>query len=192
MRDAITVWLFHHFEIDSSLAGDLLEECASGRSAGWYWAQVLRAVLTSIWRPIRSHKLLTLRAIAVGCGANAIWFFLWSRFLPVGMSSSPGSAGTHTILSLSLIFITQFVTGYLIARTHRAHALSMVIIFSAWLLVWFVGDNLSDLTRLVMDSLDQPRFRPYLAWYLVPILIEQFGLLFGGLMVRPSIKSVNG
>ena len=30
-------WLFERLGLDAALAGDLIEECAAGRSVFWYW-----------------------------------------------------------------------------------------------------------------------------------------------------------
>ena len=47
---AVAEWLLEHLVLRSNneaLAGDLLEEFRQGRSAGWYWRQVLIAIFTS-------------------------------------------------------------------------------------------------------------------------------------------------
>ena len=43
----VATWIFEHLRpagCDEALAGDLLEEFRSGRSAGWYWFQVIAAL----------------------------------------------------------------------------------------------------------------------------------------------------
>src|SRR6266513_1549912 len=88
---AIAAWMFERLGIDVSLAGDLLEECARGRSTIWYWRQVLIAIWIGIWGAVFDHKLLALRAVATGCAVNAVWIFLWLKFLPapLGLPSMP-------------------------------------------------------------------------------------------------------
>jgi hypothetical protein len=49
-----------------SLVGDLQEEYESGRSAGWYWRQVLRAVTVAIARQMHAHRWETVRGIVAG------------------------------------------------------------------------------------------------------------------------------
>ena len=56
-----TVWIFERLGLDVALAGDLLEERACGRSAIWYWRQVLIAIWIDIWVAIRDHKVLAVR-----------------------------------------------------------------------------------------------------------------------------------
>jgi hypothetical protein len=173
---AITVWMFDRLDLDGALAGDLLEERARGRSIVWYWSQVLIAIWTSIWSTVFAHKLLALRAVATGCAANGVWLFLWMKFLHLGLPLSPPDTKRLMIQSVAcllIILLTQTLTGWIVARTHRAHAIPMVVVFATWLVLWYVGGTLSG---------NEPRFLPHLAWYLTPIAVEIAGLLCGGIL----------
>ena len=79
------------------------------------------------------------------------------------------------------ILLTQTSTGWIVARTHRAAAIPMVVVFVTWLTLWFFADSFSEAKRLLVNSIDQPRFRMYLAWYLTPIALEIVGILCGGI-----------
>jgi hypothetical protein len=51
------LWLLQHFaaaRYRESLAGDLIEQCARGRSRGWCWRQVLAALALAPASAIRS------------------------------------------------------------------------------------------------------------------------------------------
>jgi hypothetical protein len=181
LSHAATVWMLERLGLDSALAGDLLEESARRRSNIWYWRQVLMAMWTGVWGAIFGHKLLALRAVATGCAVNGLWLFLWSKFLPIGLSYFP-SMSLESIASLLLILLTQVATGWVVARTHRAHAIPMVLVFAIWLVIWFAVDTRSEFERLLVNSIDQPRFRVYLAWYFMPMSVEMIGLLFGGII----------
>jgi len=70
---ALATWLLQHFtfgEVDEALAGDLLEELRSGRSAGWYWGQVLAAISVS-WR-----------RDAISCSSACSFAALWAILTP--------------------------------------------------------------------------------------------------------------
>jgi hypothetical protein len=175
--------MFERLGLDVALAGDLLEECARGRSTAWYWKQVLAAIWTGIWGAIFHHKLLALRAVATGCAVNGVWLFLWLNFLHLRLTVMPPDTRpllVESIAYLSILLFTQAATGWIVARTHRPHAIPLVLVFALWLVVWFLVDD-SPVIRLALNSIDQPRFRQYLAWYLAPIFIEVAGLLLGGI-----------
>jgi hypothetical protein len=174
LSHAAAVWMLERLGLDSALAGDLLEESARRRSTIWYWRQVLMAMVTGVWGAIFGHKLLALRAVATGCAVNGLCLFLWSKFLPTVPSMS--------LTSLLIILLTQVATGWVVARTHREHAVPMVLVFSIWLVIWFAVGTRSEVERLLVNSIDQPRFRVYLAWHFMPISTEIIGLLFGGII----------
>ena len=77
----VASWILERFAVldnYAALSGDLTEEYRSGRSAGWYWRQVLVAILVGVWKEILDHKLLTIRAIATG------WFVEYWIYFPFG------------------------------------------------------------------------------------------------------------
>jgi hypothetical protein len=188
---AAAAWILERLGLDVALAGDLLEECARGRSAFWFWKQVLLAAWASIWGVIFDHKVLALRAVATGSAVNGVWFYLWRRFLHIGLSVAP-RLSMDFFASLLIILLAQTSTGWIVARTHRAHAIPMVFVFVVWLALWYPANvDFRYLRMLLVDSIDQPRFRGYLAadiaWILVPILAELAGLLIGGAVgARPG------
>ncbi|MGA7340925.1 MAG: hypothetical protein WBE72_15760 [Terracidiphilus sp.] len=66
-------WILEHRmpgERDQALAGDLLEEFRSGRTALWFWRQVLSAVFLRCWRELLIHRSAMLFAV------------LWSMLTP--------------------------------------------------------------------------------------------------------------
>ena len=182
---AITAWMFDRLDLDGALAGDLLEERARGRSTFWYWRQVLIAIWTNIWSTVFAHKLLALRAVATGCAVNGVWLFFWSKFLHLGLPVSPPDTKPlmiESVACLLIILLTQTLTGWIVARTHRTHAIPMVVVFVTWLVLWYLGGTLSG---------NEPRFLPHLAWYLTPIAVEIVGLLCGGILGSRRQKGGN-
>jgi hypothetical protein len=178
---AIAVWLFERLGVDAALAGDLLEECARGRSTIWYWRQVLIAIWIGIWSAIFDHKVLALRAVATGCAVNGVWLFLWSNFLHFGLPARPPDTKQLMIQSIAcllIILLTQTVTGWIVARTHRAQAIPMVVVFAIWLVLWYLGGAFSG---------QEPRLLSHFPWYVTPISTVVAGLLVGGIVgARPK------
>jgi hypothetical protein len=66
-------WLLEQLASQEPLVGDLTEEYARGRSRAWYWKELLVAVLVGGFEDIREHKLVTLRAVAVGWAFLIFW-----------------------------------------------------------------------------------------------------------------------
>lgn len=77
---ALAAWLLDHMVIggrNDALAGDLLEEFQRRCSPGWYWRQVLGAILASAAGQFRSHwKSLSLDAVLIW-----IWTYYSLLFL---------------------------------------------------------------------------------------------------------------
>ena len=66
---AVATWLLEHFRSGSRneyITGDLMEAYQRGCSRGWYWKQVLAAIIVSLCQEVVTHPVLALRAIAVG------------------------------------------------------------------------------------------------------------------------------
>jgi hypothetical protein len=65
---SLATWLLEHLvrreDIDA-LAGDLMEEFGRGRSARWYWYQVLVALLVSFLEELRTGWIAILFAVVV-------------------------------------------------------------------------------------------------------------------------------
>lgn len=73
----LATWLLSRFEpIDTNeaLIGDLAEHYHQGKSAAWYWKQVLAAIVVSIFNDARNPKQLDIRAVIAG------WIVFWTLF----------------------------------------------------------------------------------------------------------------
>src|SRR5262245_12488179 len=57
--------------LDDALVGDIVEEWNRGRSAVWFWRQVIVAITSTVTTTIRENRLLSARAIIAG------WAVLW-------------------------------------------------------------------------------------------------------------------
>ena len=179
---AIATWLLERSRLDIGLIGDLSEERENGRSAIWYWRQVLAAVAVSVWGDIRAHKVPMLGAVMTGVGVETVLWGLHNAFLEPWLPKGPMTSFRPWTANLLILAFTQVVTGWLIARTHRAWPAPSLVTFLASSLTWWAYQNFSLIGRLALDSIDQPRFRIYLLYHLSNILVATFGVLLGGLL----------
>lgn len=129
---ALAGWLLDRFGVpqaNESLMGDLVEERGSGRSALWFWRETFAAIAASVARDLREHKLLAVRAIVTGWALQwawepvwraAAWHELWRTNIEVFVT-----------LSMFNAFAWPVVTGWVVARTHRARQAAMVLAYAA-------------------------------------------------------------
>jgi hypothetical protein len=71
-----------------ALLGDLYEEYQRRRSLAWYWLQIFAAIIVGSWKDIRTHRLLTLRAIVTGVASCVVYLsasFLMAELISAGL-----------------------------------------------------------------------------------------------------------
>jgi hypothetical protein len=159
---AVAAWLLRTFGAGSAiddLLGDLSEEYAAGRTAWWFWWQVLAAIAISLIKEIRMHPVLTARAIGVGwlamfllnLGGSFVQEIIevvgypWprvdvpmyspttgvTRFVPI----STWILIYRPVVSFVRILLTAYLAGWLVGRVHSCHRKSAVLAFLGFLIV---------------------------------------------------------
>jgi len=152
---AFASWLLGHLTSrtkNDALAGDLLEEFIHGRSASWYWRQVLRAILTSFLKELRSASFGLGFALLWSIGVALFWgrsffpsqiqFLLreappwyivfpwpWSTVVEVGFLSALSTVPIALGLSLYLLLLRRFT----ISRYFRGVSLAWVLLVARML-----------------------------------------------------------
>jgi len=190
-------WLLHHLASSpqhESLVGDLIERYHHGHSATWYWRQVVAAILAGVMRDIRDHKLLAIRAVAIGWLLSVLFSF------PVNWMSSAGRAWLIESLTETrrysfwwvfwsgqlpnalLAYVACAISGWIIARLHRGHAMTMVLLFAAAVSVAEYGMASWVLWRQALPPM------PALALILWLLLMigHPIGIVIGGLWALRS------
>jgi hypothetical protein len=123
---ATATWLLDHWtpgKRNEALAGDLLEEFQNGRSARWYWSQVILAIALGWFREFLARPGL-LAFAAIWSMAAPSWFVLTDRIqvdaITILFSKLvyPWSILGYFALSLilPLIFIWIGAAGYLLLQ----------------------------------------------------------------------------
>jgi hypothetical protein len=116
-----------------ALAGDLIEQYRQGRSGAWFCRQVLLAILAGVGKEVRDHKLLAVRAAAVGLA-----FYLLSAFPIIWLAQWLANEGLLRFFwsSIWLTYTACAVSGWIVARLHPAHQLAMVCVYATSLLLF--------------------------------------------------------
>jgi hypothetical protein len=192
-RRGMANWLFERFGVEVALAGDIFEEYDRRRSTIWFARQVLVALFAGLWGHLREDKTLAIRTIFLGLGAGEAFVLLvqypWA--LLQHWLHGPPFAPVPVIATLCFILVTSAAAGWVVARMQRANqAFTLLVFLFVQLLVY--GYYTFDWARmLLVDSLDQPRFRPYLAVYIAQVLTMIAGVVLGGFASPPSKRQIN-
>ena len=184
---ATAAWLFECLDLDAALLGDLVEE-RQRRSAIWYWRQVLFAICAGMWSAIRDHKALALRAVATGFAMEYFVLLLWEHLTgPFNGDELPSVTMGTWVWSNLFVVITQTATGWVVARTHRAHRIAMVSAFLACFSFRYPGPQLFWAIRVLVDwNGIHPAVHPLVVITFVNILLMVVSNLFGGILAQPK------
>ena len=158
-----------------ALLGDLSEDFQHDRSAFWYWAQIVAAIVVGSFRDMRAHWVLALRSIAIGAASFVAYFqvvgiWILNNFHPVVPAS----------LLPWIFFLAGFVwSGWIIGRSHRAYGITLVIPFAAAMGVL----GLTDLARSAMNP------HAWTLWLLLKPLLIPFAILLGGYRAAVRVEA---
>ena len=134
---ALAGWLLRHFTFGphrEALTGDLSEELQSGRSANWYWRQVLSAIAVGALRKSRDSLLALLFSLAWSALYPA-WRLSFARInlthiLPQRWAAIdlPYSTGLHGIAEIipAILFVWLGLLLYFTLRPETFSNLSAV------------------------------------------------------------------
>lgn len=194
----VATWLAERFLTSprrESLIGDLVEQYQEGRSATWYWGQVLRAIVVSLTEELAAHKLLALRAVVVGMATTyflqigpVLWVGVpaedWVIRNVVNCDAAGGGFWCQfwvNQFSFELVLYAACVlTGWIVARLHRRHGIAAVCVFTVAFLVW-------EYVMMALFSQNPPPDRmpvSYTTAYVVAVVGElgrALAILIGGL-----------
>jgi hypothetical protein len=178
----LATWWLERFCLgptNDSLIGDLMEEYERGRSRVWYWRQVLAALSLNFRGEFYSHPLLVARAAATVWSVWYLYAFVFSSSLHRLLIPSPPATGFMWMVGGCTVWAG---IGWIVARLHREYKATMLMVFAISVLVcklpWFYS--------LVVDSLGNARYRPYLLNEFLEMILTFISILMGGLWGVPS------
>ena len=138
---AVATWLLRHFGCspqNEHVIGDLVERYQHGRSRGWYWRQVLIAIVAGFVTEIRLHPVLVIRALLAGIVLlNALRY----EITVTDNSLIPERAWEHQNVLVFIPILTLIAcagSGRLLARMHRPHGRLVLFAFIGWQLLPFL------------------------------------------------------
>jgi hypothetical protein len=137
----IGTWLLQRFASNDALVGDLTEEYRRGRSAPWYWRQVLTAMAMVSFKELGGHKLNAVRAIATGWAvllltfiffgdrvANGLAYQIWGWTREIGYS--PPHVWWPFWITAAFVSYAGFgLSAWVVVRSQREHALPMLLAY---------------------------------------------------------------
>jgi hypothetical protein len=197
-------WLLHRFGVqrqNEALMGDLAEEYRAGKSHMWYWWQTLVAIWVTVVRDVREHKLLALRAVAMGwiLAKAFIWlkYYVIFPFAPYYDHWGP----PFRLAVVQVLILAQWVLlGWLVARAHRSHAAALALmvgvsrIFDIVLsdtYYSFVAPNLvkvySPFAGLHIILKHLPGRSPLVVLLMITFVTQIVLIVAGGLLVKPEM-----
>jgi hypothetical protein len=166
-RPGLAIWFLKHLGLEDAFIGDLVEQRDSGRSTGWFWRQVLIAIL----HVARRHVALTLGTVALG------WVVLWVCFgfllLPFAQLdgyvmtkglAQPYSAGwwLRGILMWIVVGFPFVASGWIVAKIASRTPLLPVLTFA-------VSVSTVMLIALILD--DPGQILDLRMWLTVPLFL---------------------
>lgn len=199
---AFAGWILEHFTFGShneALAGDLLEELHSGRSASWYWRQVFAAIAIRVCE--------ALRASAVPLIFSAAWTMLYPawRFIASdrlihatpdtwSLLAWPCSALAQISYGVvpGVMFVWLGFTVYLLLRRERtgyglirgfSQSLTALLVATI-ILVLYLKDPKADLEYVTRDDF-------YLTFHLWNVSIPLILSLLAALFALPRTARIN-
>ena len=179
----LAIWLLNRFgvlERNESLAGDLLEERASGRSVLWLWRQTIAAIADSVAGELRGHWVLALRAIATGWALNLGWGRVVWAMDRHGMGLTLVGAGyLLELFGLFTFVVWPALIGWIVARTHH-RSVAMVLAWAGCTAAWTIWHLIANYTAL--------HHSPFANQWIVDLELNAWfvlSTLVGGILTRP-------
>jgi hypothetical protein len=179
---ALATWLLEHAGFSTSdgvIAGDLLEEFNRGRSAAWYWRQVLVAIIAGCAGEVRHHRVLAARAILITWAANYGALML-GREVIIELFRHRLLAYHPQLAMWAICFLGGFTSGLIVALLHRGHRNPMLLTGGAALLGW----ALMAIVFLKTGSLQHPLLQ-IAAATVVYYVVALTGFAIGGFLFLP-------
>jgi hypothetical protein len=141
----LAVFLLNEFATNESLEGDLHEEYLAGRSAAWYWRQVLRAVLVEQLHDFDPHDLFApqsrfMQLVMVGlisvCSVFTVKLIGLVILDDAVLRMLIGPHAVRELLRVAMSFAAAVPIGIAIARLHACSRRAALVAFTLSVPLW--------------------------------------------------------
>jgi hypothetical protein len=169
------------------IGGDLIEHYQRGRSAWWYWREVLATIATNTWCEVRQNPLWLIGAVAAGCLVvfsvyqivMPLEYSLLVRYVLDGRQARPGELPLAVFAEEAPFQRRARWTVARCARKSRTPAVFLVAALSVVLGVWAMWQNAQNWPAPLRFSV--------LSWlWLLPADVAL--ILFGGGLLTGGAK----
>jgi hypothetical protein len=92
--------------------------------------------------------------------------------------------GNAWLISIPQVLIVHTLSGWTVARFDRDYRMALVPVFAALQSILTVALGFPMIRLHLVNSIDQPRFRPYLAVDVVLVFLCPLAVLLGGYLGR--------
>jgi hypothetical protein len=180
----IAAWSLRHFGCspnNDAVIGDLDERYRAGRSATWYWRQIVLTIVVSFAQQVWSHKRLTVRALITGWGVFVVsrYGFNLTRELLLALASW-SRYWRHDWITISVqipeVLLSGVLAGWLVARMCRQSQKAMVLAYATY----FAGVQTVWLVHEIRRATLMEPFRSPLIYSIAFITLVSIGILIGG------------
>jgi hypothetical protein len=181
----LAAWLLEHAGFSTSngaIAGDLLEEFNRGRSAAWYWRQVLVAIVVGCATEVRHHRGLAARAILITWAANYGALML-GREVMIELFRRRVLEYHPQAAHWAICFLGGLASGVIVALLERRRRNAMLLTGAAALLGW----ALTAIVILKAGAVQHP-LRQIAGATIVYYLVALTGFAIGGFFFTPAPK----
>jgi len=186
-----------------ALLGDLFEEYQHGRSSAWYWLQIGAAVVVGSWKDVRTHRLLALRAVAVGVAALVVMALMFQPILDTVLRLNdafetawlgPLSRAQREMFGVAVFFVSVTLlfygglaaSGWIVGRLHREHGITLLLPFATLVPLFLV--LFAIVVRLSVPALSQAQ--PFRSWMdFVKLLAIPVSIVLGGYWSTHGVKT---
>jgi hypothetical protein len=187
-------WILNHFGSspnNPAVIGDLDERYNSGSSAGWYWKQVVVAVVVSFFKEIWEHKFRATIAVLTGWVVLLLATSWLDYFLPLtAFWLLPTTWKYPDGWMILVTWATFAATGWFVAKTQRSDRSPMVLVYAISFIAWAA----LQISFLILKEWRGERpTGAYPIWLAVlSVILECASILFGGgLLTTPKSPTSN-